>query len=213
MDNPIVPVGFDAKKPVPEAISMEEILPLAHRYTDHEDHVLVQFLYMTGCRITEALNTRVRDISWGNHAKLGEVLNIKLITLKNRKNKIRIIPVPMRAPTKTMVSKLIEWTDILGPDALIFSVSRNTAWNHLSKETITTRAIHGKEIIDKYTFKNRPHYMRHCRLTHLVQNYGFDALRLMRYAGWTDTKPAQVYLQLNWMDLAAPLVNRNGFDF
>lgn len=92
----------------------------------------------------------------------------------------------------------------------IFNISRTNAWNRLAKVEISTRAIQGKDIIEDYVKGVNPHYLRHCRLTHLVQTYGFNELQLMRFAGWTNTKPAIVYVHLNWMDLAKVMTQASG---
>lgn len=202
---------IESKKPIPEALHTKELVPLANKYNDPHDRALLLFLYLTGCRISEALNARTKDIEKIDHPELGEVYTVKLVTLKNRRNKFRIIPILSRNYEGPMIDYVNKFVNTRGADQKIFSVSRTAAWNRLSREQLSMRAIHKMEILEKFTFSVRPHYMRHCRLTHLVQNYGYDSIKLMRFAGWTTPAPAQVYLQLNWLDLAKPMSNGSFF--
>lgn len=195
---------FHARKPVPEALSMPEIKALAENYSQPEEKALLYFLYTTGCRITEALKATPNDLTWVNHPEYGEVMRVKLINLKNKKNKFRVVPVLMNRYEKPMVHFITDYIKAYCKDKEkpIFNFSRNVAWNRMAKKTIVRKAAYHSQIIDNYSFKNRPHYMRHCRLTHLVQEYGYDALRLMVFAGWSTVAPARIYIHLNWMDLA-----------
>ena len=46
-----------------------------------------------------------------------------------------------------------------------------------------------------------PHYFRHCRLTHMVTRFNYDSHQLVKYAGWTDERPAKHYVHLRTEDL------------
>jgi len=47
-----------------------------------------------------------------------------------------------------------------------------------------------------------PHYLRHLRLTHLVQDYGISDAHLQLITGWDSTTTAMHYRHLNWRDVA-----------
>ena len=194
-------LGELAVKPVPEAMTMSQLAELGERYDNPQDRALFYFCYLTGARISEALDVTPGDIEKHRNEKLGEYLTVRLLTRKNRRAKIRDVPVPMQQLEKTMVSYVNKWVSV-SEGSIFPGLSRTNAWNRLSRIKITVRAIHGKEIIQDLNKGVNPHYLRHCRLTHLVQHYGFNELQLMRFAGWTNTRPAIVYVHLNWMDLA-----------
>ena len=196
---------------MPEPLEMSEIYELGNSYPNVEDRALIYFLYLTGCRISEALVCRIKDLQERETKQFGKVLTVKLITLKNRRQRIRIIPVPMNRHEGPMLKFFQTFIKRMSQDKRIFSLSRTAAWNHLARHELTTRAVHGKEIMDKFTFKVHPHYMRHCRLTHMVTYYGFGETKLVRFAGWTNSKPAQVYVALNWDDLARSMTDQNGW--
>lgn len=191
---------LDVKKPVPEALAMQEILELGESYKNPGDKALFYFCYLTGARISEALDVTGRDIK--DH---GDYLSVKLLTRKNRRVPFRDVPIPTKQKEKAMVSYIHSYVggDM---DAKLFpGLTRNNAWFRLSRRSVTIRAVKlgaGRKIIDNYRKKINPHYLRHCRLTHLVQHYGYNEIQLMRFAGWTNTSPAIVYVHLNWMDLA-----------
>lgn len=206
-----------SNKPVPEVISMEETLSLWEEYDRPEDKTLFALLYITGCRITEALGIRPVDMETATMeaASPMRVLKIKLVTLKNRKHKFRIVPVPIENKVEGKMSefifKYIEKNNI-PDDRRIIRLSRSNAWNRLSSKRLIARATHNKKVIERYEFKVRPHYLRHCRLTHLVQYYDYNETKLTYFAGWTNSAPAVVYVRLNWMDLArSMLVNENEY--
>lgn len=192
--------GGVGKKPVPEALDMKGVLELGERYTDQSDQALFYFCYLTGARISEALDVTSRDIQ--DH---GDYLTVKLLTRKNKRVPFRDVPIPTKLMEKPMVSHIYEYMDSVKNDKVFPGLTRNNAWFRLSRKEISIRAIKlggGRVIIPDYIKKINPHYLRHCRLTHLVQHYGYNEIQLMRFAGWTNTTPATVYVHLNWMDLA-----------
>lgn len=204
-------VGF-GKKPVPEAMTMKEIESFRHTYAG-EDQAVFNFCYLTGARVSEALACRKQDIQVRKSRDLGDYLTVRLVTLKNKKVPFRDIPVPIRESEELMANQIFGYMiayKIRDGDR-IFNLTRTNAYNRLAKRIMKVRAIdkRKKEIIQDYEKPMNPHYLRHCRLTHLVQHYGFDELRLMRFAGWSNTNPATVYVHLNWMDLAKVMSQAN----
>lgn len=194
-----------AKKPIPEAVTMDDIYTIGNNYKDPRDRTLFYFCYLTGARISEALGVKGSDLAMIRSKKLGDYLTVRLVTRKNKRIPFRDVPVPLKYKEGQMVNYIFGYKEIetLTENEKIFPhLSRTNAWNRLTKETVNVRAIYGREILERHTHKINPHYLRHCRLTHLVQKYGFNGIQLMQFAGWSNTKPATVYVHLNWMDLA-----------
>lgn len=192
------------KKPIPEALTPGEISVLARKYTGR-DRALFYFLYLTGARIIEALNVRIQDVRKEGNG----IHTVRLTTVKNRRTRFRMIPILHHKIERPMLEYILNyigkprWKKARGDDSLVFpGLSKRNAWNRLAKETITLRAVMGTRVIEKYTKKINPHYLRHCRLSHLVQYYGFNDTQLTRFAGWTNSEPAQIYVHLDWKDLA-----------
>lgn len=194
-----------AKKPVPEALPMEDIYRVGNRYEDPRDRTLFFFCYLTGARISEALASTPQDMTVVKSDSLGDYITVRLLTRKNKRIPFRDVPVPMKHREKNMVDYIYSYMEIetqKKTDRIFNHLTRTNAWNRLTKNSVRIRAIHGKAILDDHEQRVNPHYLRHCRLTHLVQHYGFNDIQLMRFAGWSNTKPATVYVHLNWMDLA-----------
>lgn len=198
------------RKPVPEAMSMEDIYNIGKQYRDPRTRALFFFCYLTGARISEALATTPKDITRSSSQELGDYITVRLLTRKNKRIPIRDVPVPLRHREGEMMAYMDAYSRVErpAPGGRNFGhLTRTNAWNRLTAVKVVVRALHGREIIEKYEKKINPHYLRHCRLTHLVQHYGFNEIQLMRFAGWTNTKPATVYVHLNWMDLAKVMSN------
>lgn len=198
------------KKPIPEAVSMDEIYILGRQYKDPRIRALFFFCYLTGARISEALATTPKDINRTSSQELGDYITVRLLTRKNKRIPIRDVPVPLRHREGEMMAYMDAYLNVERPargSRNFGYLTRTNAWNRLSEVKVVVRALHGRDIIEKYERGINPHYLRHCRLTHLVQHYGFNEIQLMRFAGWTNTKPATVYVHLNWMDLAKVMTN------
>lgn len=193
------------KKPIPEAVPMDTIYTIGNSYEEPRDRTLFFFCYLTGARISEALAVRPSDLTIVKSKVLGDYITVRLLTRKNKRIPIRDVPVPMKYKEGKMIDYIYSYMEVnvrAKTDRIFGHLTRTNAWNRLTKKSIIVRAIHGRKIIDELENKINPHYMRHCRLTHLVQHYGFNDIQLMRFAGWSNTKPATVYVHLNWMDLA-----------
>ena len=46
-----------------------------------------------------------------------------------------------------------------------------------------------------------PHYLRHCRASHLVAHFNFREYELMKFMGWVDSDSAKFYIKLDYRDL------------
>lgn len=198
------------KKPIPEAARMDELPVIGEKYQEPRDRALFFFCYLTGARISEALAVKPGDLTIVKSQEVGDYMTVRLLTRKNRRIPLRDVPVPMKFREGEMLKYIYSYIEVeeLGKGDRVFpNLQRTNAWNRLTKNSINVRAIdtnkgHGNAIIESHTQRINPHYLRHCRLTHLVQHYGFNDIQLMRFAGWSNTKPATVYVHLNWMDLA-----------
>lgn len=199
-----------SRKPVSEALTMGDIYTIGNRYEDPQSRALFFLCYLTGARISEALAVTPRDINTANLKGLGDCVTVRLLTRKNKKVPIRDVPVLMAHKEGEMMAYVSSYISVEGPaktDKIFGHLTRTNAWNKLTSQKIIVRALHGRKILEEHEQRINPHYLRHCRLTHLVQHYGLNDIQLMRFAGWSNTKPAIVYVHLNWMDLARVMQN------
>jgi len=156
-----------------------------------EIQIVGKVLYITGARINEFLKMRKKNFNKGIRGN-GLYVTMELYTLKNRRDKARILPVYYSKPYeqysyptyKWLFDDVFDYLEGLGDDEPL---------THYSER-------HLRRLIKKH-FGFFPHKFRHMRLTHLSKYHKYDGSRLMLYAGWSNTKPATVYVHLNWNDL------------
>jgi integrase len=177
-------VAWDKQQTLKDAgliLTQMDILNTAKTIVKERDRALFLLTYLTAGRISEVLAIRAEDIQ--PIFKDGrEAIVINMPNRKNRKRHRKDIPIPTdRTLEKEMVSFITSYA--LGKQGLIFPFSAVTAWL----------------IFRKIGFN--PHWLRHIRLTHMETVYGLSPERLRNYAGWTDSRPAKSYVELNYMDI------------
>jgi len=110
-----------------------------------------------------------------------------IIRTENRKNKYRTtkkmpIPIELELPlVKYILEYMIKYVraeDLLFP----FGVKRAT---QIINETVGWNV----------------HFIRHIRATHLVTKYDYNEQLLIKFMGWTDSRPAKAYMELSSKDL------------
>jgi integrase len=204
-------------------IEPEGILELATKIKDERDRALFCVLYLTAARVEEVV--RYQKIKWGNKkviilkegykpkkvnkqdyknkTKIGmlqdglkkkdikekTIKNIPCVmftlrNLKNRKNKLKIIPVRLDNEVNKKLYHFVElYTNSLEDWRELFPFEKRNA----------------ERIINK--LKWNPHSLRKARLTHLFRFNNYTDHLLMTYAGWTDTRPSNIYVKTRPDDL------------
>ena len=181
------------------------------------------FLYLTGARISEVNQVRRSDIQLLTAKK---IMLVEMPTLKNRRDKTRTLVIPLIQPYTPMVKDLWEWLQLFEPYDIIFPYSRQhlrrwlitrkvggpkRGWKTLKAPLIKTTAwFWGKRKKMFYQRPYYPHFLRHCRLTHLVKHHHFGSERLKYWAGWSDVRLAEIYVRLDWTALEKQIKT---FDF
>jgi integrase len=140
---------------------------------------LIAFLYLFGCRITEALNLKKRQV-WVEEgyivAQIG-VLKRRNDTKGPYENMPHLIHVTVNAPFARTV--LIPYlTSVTENEARLWPHCRQLVWLRL-------KGLNGLIC---------PHVFRHDRLMKLALRGATEA-ELMDWAGWTDTRPAGSYIR------------------
>lgn len=111
---------------------------------------------------------------------------IWLVDIQNRKNKVnplKTIPVLIDRESE-FIDFIEEYIRPLKDDQALFPFKQKRAWQLLN---------------DNVGWNC--HYFRHLRATHLVTVHNMDSFSLLKYMGWTDLRPAQKYVRLNWRDI------------
>lgn len=181
-------------------VTIEHLCRLGDTLIDARWKSLFYALYLTGARVSEILDTERKDWYVDNHNG-HQVMFVRLITLKRKQKYIRTVPINLeitRTPEETkMAEYVLNYLRPKHPDEKPWPICRKTAWKYLSVIPFKTRTVIKGQYIRDHEFKMWPHYLRHCRLTHLAQYYSFDESYLVRFTGWTNSKPAQTYVNLN----------------
>ena len=204
----------EAKKPKPFPISMDEIYSVGQTL-DKDLRILFYLLYVTAGRVSEVLSLRKRDIWFDNVTR--KFYYVRLKTKKNRKKKWREIPLPFdgRYKDSQMIHEIIEYisSSLIADDERIFPYSmkndngRKTIYKKINKIRLNLDVVYPDGTTDTINdFPLYNHYLRHCRLTHMVNVYNMDVIRLMRFAGWSDPKPAEIYVNIDAKDLASVMI-------
>lgn len=185
----IIPIG---RNEILETISAAEI-PL-------RDKALISMVYLTGGRVCEIVPNKKRG--WRG-LTLGQ---LELVTMPNEKNIFLIKNLPTEKRKKLILRNIpIEYErekpfiDVIDKycgylyqaDAtVLFPITRQRAW----------------QIIKKVNPEWWLHLLRHWRFTDLAVNKDLKDSDLKLIAGWSDTRPAEVYVHMQWQDVARKLV-------
>jgi len=157
-----------------ETLSYMEVKNKLNSIISPRDRALCCILYGSAGRINEVLKLRKSDIRMENNYLL-----ISLRTEKNPNHPERIVPIPLKE--EWVVKPIADYLEVC--DGRLFNFSDRLARN-----------------ITRKCMDCNPHFLRHTRLTHLVSIYRADEHRLRMIAGWVDTRPAYIYVHLNWKD-------------
>jgi hypothetical protein len=125
-----------------------------------------------------------KDITIGMLEDNRKVILVDMQNRKNRTRKRKVIPI-LYEEEQDFLSIIETYVKELGSvDDPLFPICKSMAWKIISKVA-----------------RMNCHFLRDIRLTHLVVLYKRDTARLVKYAGWTDGRPASTYVQLDWEDI------------
>ena len=171
-----------------EITTEAEVRQVIEASSDEWFRVMVAILYLVGCRITEALNLRRRNV-WLD----GNNLVVEIGVLKRKDNANgpyanmpHMIHVSTKAP---FVADLILpfMSKVSNRESYLFQSPRDPL-KHRSRQ-IAWLSLH------KAMKDISPHVFRHDRLMKLAMR-GASEAQLMDWAGWTDARPASNYIRV-----------------
>ena len=146
---------------------------------DKKVRFVAAFLYLTGCRISELIKADdgLPVIRRDKIRGYGCIVFV----LRNKKNKTvhkKILPVRVDEEPElcsVLMQDIGVLADLPGIRRLQQMLSDALGWN--------------------------PHFFRHLKTTHLITQKKFNDQQLKKWAGWTDTRPANNYVHLRYEDL------------
>lgn len=196
--------------------SMQEVIDTGMTIPNPRTEALYFLIYLSGGRMCELvrkyeyslekagtkLNSKGKKVYLYNKHRTGEILHgmrakdielvredgrpIMLLYLRNekhRKTHQKIIPIPLDIREVAIIFNSIkEYLSSIPQEDELFPFGYQYAYRLL-----------------KPYFN--PHWFRHMRATHLVTNYGFSETQLRNTMGWSDSRPADGYVKMNWRDI------------
>lgn len=195
---------------------------LSFQLKDNQEAKIFCFLlYLTSARRCEVLNLKRQDVSRSSirmqNGIAHEVLVFQMMNQKNKQTDRKYIPLVkgLDLIEDAMISEVEAY--IFSKDDFIFKRVGSTAWNKvLEKVKLKTRykerwmPITEEMIVEFGLF---PHYLRHCRLTHM--NW-LSPVLITQLAGWSNSqlqgkfgasgKLIDTYLHKNWETLAKEMI-------
>lgn len=194
---------FSREKIVEIAKSIPKLYQTNYPFKER-DRALFCFLYLTGARVEEVvrgkkkLGVKKKDLEL---VKIDgkDFLVVSLYTLKNRKHPIRKVPIPIEKEGE-LVKYILDYVKNLNGSDYLFPFTKQRAWQIVRFILIKFKKRSNNK------FMNANHFLRHCRLTHLVTIYDFTDQDLVKFAGWGSSAPAAVYSHLRFKDLARKMI-------
>lgn len=152
---------------------------------DAPGRILIDVLWGTGCRLSEALALVVRDVHFS------APYFIEIPTLKTRKSAAprRGVPVPIEI---ILPLSLYTRDRELGPDDRLFKWKRTQAWTHLKQH------LRAAGVPDDRAF---PHAFRHGHAIHAILG-GVPLSVIQQTLGHSSIVTTQKYVRATGMDIA-----------
>lgn len=206
---------YTAVKPIPMPITRTELMALAASENDFTKS-LIYCLYLTGARVSELNQIKTTNIEYARAPDGQEQVKVKLNTLKKRGRGLPIRDIPIKSANNLemdMLKQILKHKHTYEKHGteLMYGLSRQYLWRKLKPIKFLTTLIMPKPFraVDNKEWHLFPHFLRHCRATHLVTEYGFNAFQLQQYMGWSSVIPAAVYVNLDWRDSSRLLLGLN----
>ena len=167
------PIGNDNLPQYWDKNYIEEIID---RTNNIKHQTLYRFLWMTGSRITEAINLRKADIDFNNYT-------VRIRWLKSRKWNYRTVPLHPKLRDILQI-----YVASMKSDTLLFDFTRQRAYN-----------------IVKRDFKGNPHMFRHSFAVHWMRSGGKTEV-LSQMLGHSDIKTTLIYQRIVPVDIGKELI-------
>lgn len=139
--------------------------------------MFLQFMWMTGVRVSEAINIRKKDIDFENHT-------VNIMWQKSKKGKTRNIPLHPK-----LKDILDYYTGNMTQEDYLFNFDRTRAYR-----------------IAKKNLGGHPHKLRHSFAVHWLRS-GNRLETLSRVLGHSDIKTTMMYLQIVPQDQGKEMLN------
>lgn len=170
-----------------EVINYQDMENYFNKCTEPYWKRIAKGLYYTGARAGELIKIKQQDISTEEDG----FVHIRIQTEKNPHAPIRYAPInPLKENIGSEVFLNCQ-TELIFPP---YGKVKNSSYLRVMRKKFNE------------FWGVAPHYFRHCRLTHMVTEFDFNDQELVKYAGWTDSKPGKWYMSLKTKDLHKKMI-------
>ena len=172
---------------LPKALSVEEILGLLDSIATSDraglrDAALLEFMYATGCRVTEAVGVDLNDLDL--------VDRVVMLTGKGRKQ--RLVPVGGAAITAIRAWLPIRLEVARHTDAVFVNLRGTRLSRQGVFDIVRKRAKQAGIAPDRIS----PHVLRHSAATHMVEG-GADLRTVQEMLGHANVSTTQIYTKVS----------------
>ncbi|MFZ9693422.1 MAG: tyrosine recombinase [Candidatus Nanopelagicales bacterium] len=178
-------LGFKLPKAlsVSQTLKIVELLMTSEEVLDIRDYALIEFLYSTGARVSEAVNLEL------NHINFDE----SVVILTGKGDKSRLVPLGSKAK-----SALEKYMIRVRPSLMKYPTSHvflNVRGGHLSRNS-AFNIIQNVALRAGITESISPHTLRHCFATHLLDG-GADLRVVQELLGHKSVATTQIYTKVS----------------
>lgn len=129
------------KKAKADVPSLEAIYTLFNLYSDAEVKCLFAVSYLTGCRVSEALQLKRKDFR--EDVISGQAVTVvHLINLKNKIDPFKDVAlIPANDIEKALINYVLAYKNKFANEMKLFKISRFVAYHKIAKQKILTKLI------------------------------------------------------------------------
>jgi len=175
------------KKKRNDILSVYEVKDMIEKANHEYMRCIISLLYLYGMRISEVLSLKKEDIRFDEYYLYCRIR----VSKRQRKSKSEQIPyrhtIPVNVKHQFIHYIIDHWYNIDEGNYLF--ESRINSNEHIDRRTVALYL----ERLNKSVY---PHLFRHTRATRLAEA-GASASQLQAWFGWSDMRPATVYVHQN----------------
>ena len=194
------------KKPVPLPIPKTKIFALGQQFENDLDKSLFYFTYLTGARASEVIQVETNDFEKVfDQGKEQWKVNVHTLKRRDLTSGFPFRNLPLKGSTDIelkMLELILRHKITFEKHGIqkMFEFNRKTLWKKFSAIKFPATLVHFEplELEEGAEQHLYPHFLRHCRATDLVQDYGFGPFDLQYFMGWSSLDVAAVYVSLDW---------------
>lgn len=176
--NPAKAISYKVSKRTRHALEVKEYKDLLATCGNLRDEALVRFLLQTGCRVSEAINIKTKDINWDKQS-------INVIGKGDKERTVLFDNV-----TKKLLRKYLK----SGHHSEYLFEGRRSPYKQLTRFAVEKMV---RELGVKAGIKQRvfPHKLRHTFATNALES-GLELMSIAKLLGHEDVQTTQIYAEM-----------------